>query len=423
MKDIFTMMVYEVKAKLTAMLTMLKHWTDPQYIKTQLLNKVKAFFISLLDVKPRHKKDYYQMLGWLISKRLAFAILVIVGTISAYYVFGMNAASLFSGGADKQKTYRYHDMLLRFEEGRVRILGKSGYLAYVGGVKKGSASGQGSLYNPEGNLVYKGNFEDSKYSGTGALYYPNSQIRYEGQFQENLFEGEGNLYRENGSMEYAGAFRQGYKDGQGTLFDAANNKVYEGRFSRDQLQYRDFLGKSTGEVSEIYTGKKMIYMDEDYFAVLLHDINAVYYGESDTNLLDESMQVTGIYVLQNYFYRNGMALNNIVRLSEQLGVPSYEGNSVVTMPEAAAIINLKEENEQLYGAVSMETQAAFDDVIEVLSYDTDYMIYLYSYEDKGLYYTFFCKDKMGEFDFYKIEKAKEEESDKETQTDAADISK
>lgn len=396
-----------IKGKYVSLWTKWRLWTSATHLKSVLFGKLQKWLSDLVDVRPRHTKDYYTLFGWLVSKKLAFAILIGLGILCTYYVFGMNAASLFRDSGDSVRTFSYDAVLLRFTQGKVRILGKSGYLAYEGEVKGGSAEGNGRLFYPDGTLAYQGELAANRYQGSGILYYPNGRMQYQGAFAENLYQGEGSLYRETGSLEYKGIFAQGLKEGAGVLYDAANNQVYQGNFSKDQLLYSELLNKSTQEVSKKYTGRRTIYTDEDYFAVCLHDIEAVYFGERSAELLDDSMMVTGIYVLQDYFCQNNKTLRNVAELMQELGAIGYEGNSAAIMPETVALRILAEENGSLHDAPKLQAEAVFDDVVEVLSYDMDYVLYLYSYEKEGLLYTFFCKDKLGEFDFYSIEKTAE----------------
>lgn len=376
---------------------------DLNYLKSKVSAKMQSFFYSLLNVRPRDKTDYYVLFGWQVSKKLAFVMITGVGILSAYYLFELNAASFFSTGAQGIRTYSYDDLMLRFTDAKVRIRGKSGYLAYEGAVKKGAAEGEGSLFGPDGSLVYRGSFVRNRYEGEGSLYYPGGQIKYQGGFRENVYEGNGSFYRENGSLEYQGGFSRGCREGAGTLYDAGGNPVYQGNFSRDRLLYRELPGKSAQELSGLYTGKRVIYIDEDYFAVFLSDIEAVYYAQGDAGLLDESVKIQGVYVLQDYFYQDGDKLETIGQLAEGMGPVSYEGNSAVTMPEAVAMTMLQRKGKQLYETTVLETEKVFEDVMQVRSYDMDHLTYLYSIEQDGLLYTFYCRDKLGKFDFYSIE--------------------
>lgn len=412
MGNLLTVLFSSIKSKMTSIWTKIKLWTNWNFIKSRVLIKIRTFFIKILDVKPRDRKDYYGFFGWLVSKRLAFAILVIIGVLSAFYLTVVNPLGMFMKSEDGIKSYAYNSIPLRFTTDKVMITAKSGYKAYEGNVEKGRVTGNGMLYGNGGNLVYTGEFLNSKYQGNGKLYYENENLKYEGSFQDNLYEGEGIAYQKNGSQEYAGQFMQGMKEGKGILYDSGNNMVYEGFFSKDQLLYQELLGKKTEEVAKMYKGRRTVYSDEENFIVRMEDIGALYCGDVNADSLAGGMTVNKVYVLKDNYYVGSRKYNTVAQLLKELGDASYEGNSYVTIPEAVAILSLKK-GEELYGSVSMTTEKMFDDVLEITGYDSQQILYLYSFEKEGLFYTFFCKDRYGSFDFYMIEKSMENAESKE----------
>lgn len=404
MGNIFLVLINAIKAKITPLWTKIKLWTNPAYIRTKLFTRLRGFFSSMLNIKPRHEKDYYSVFGWLISKRLVVAITIIIGLLSCYYIFFVNPPSVFTKSSTGIKTYSYDSIPLRFTSGEVRILAKSGYLAYEGTVSKGKAKGQGTLYNIDGSVVYKGQFDNSKYNGSGSLYYPSGQIKYVGEFVDNEYNGSGVLYRENGSTEYEGSFIDNMKDGEGVQYDSSNNKVYAGQFSKGRLNYADFLAKNTEEISSMYTGKRIVYSDEDDFAVNMPDINAMYYGKSDTNNVNGDIQVSSIYVFEKDFWYAGKQYSSIYDIKDILGKIEYEGNTYVLMPDATAIHILNENGNEFYGDVEGKWTKVFDDAITVESFDTNYIVYLYTFVKDDITYNFYCKDKTGKFIMYSMEK-------------------
>ena len=206
--NLFRVLLASAKAKITPFVTKVKMWTSWNFIRTRGISKIRDFFTALLDVRPRHKRDYYSVFGWLVSKRLAMAVLVVIGVLSIYYLYSIHS-TLTSARAEGIKTYDYDSVMLRFADEKVRIRGKSGYLAYEGDVKGGAVTGYGTLYNPAGTVVYQGNFDMNMYQGNGTRYYDSGILMYSGNFQENLFDGNGKLYRENGSLAYEGEFALG----------------------------------------------------------------------------------------------------------------------------------------------------------------------------------------------------------------------
>ncbi len=403
MENLFRILINVIKAKILPIWTKIKLWTNINFIRTRMLTQLRKFFTKIFDIRPRNKDDYYTIWGWMVSKRLAFAVTIVIGLLSIYYVFFMNAVTVLKADESGIKTYKYNSIPLRFTEETVRILGKSGYLAFEGEVSKGTANGNGKLYRKDGSLLYEGAFVKNKYEGKGKLYYPSEQLKYSGNFSDNLFTDTGTLYRENGSKEYEGEFLDGKKEGKGVYYDVAGNEVFIGNFSKDALLYTDFLGKATTEVKEIYTGKKTIYMNNNYFVVSMPDIEAIYYGQADGENLDGNVNIEGIYVLKNSFCYSGKEYNNINDMNEIFETEEYEGNSYITMPEAVAIHVLNQSKNAFYGEVSGEWQQTLEDVINVVSYDTEYTLYLYTFIKDGLRYTFFGKDRTGEFAMYLIE--------------------
>ena len=227
---------------------------------------------------------------------------------------------------------------------------------------------------------------------------------YKGGFQNNLYSGNGELYRTNGALEYMGNFLDGMKEGAGTLYDSGNNEVFVGNFSKDQLLYSDFIGKSTAEANRIYVGDKNIYTGDEYFVVDMADIDAVYYGKQDKANLNDAIMIEGVYVLKNAFEYSGEELDTIAEINQLLGNPIYEGNAYITLPEAVAIHIMNQAGSEFYGEAIRSLEQILADAIVVNEYDYGYSIYIYSYVQDGLRYTFFGKDRSGKFAMYLIEK-------------------
>lgn len=402
--NLLQVLVGAIKAKITPLYTKFRRWTNLNYVATQINNKLRKFFTTLLDVRPKHKDDYYEVFGWLVSRKLAFAIVVGIGVLSLYYLVSVKGSFLPNKGDEGIKTYAYNSVMLRFAEDKVRIKGKSGYLAYEGEVEKGCVTGEGILYNPAGTVVYQGQFLKNKYDGNGTSYYENSSVQYKGEFKENLYEGKGKLFRQNGSLAYEGDFSRGLRDGQGTLYDSGNNQVYTGSFSRDELVYSELLGKTTAEVSKSYSGSRLIYEDNQSFAVILPEIGAMYMGQGDEETLDDSVKVESVYVLKPSFCSGGKDFTTIDQLRTVFGEPVYEGNSEITMAEAVAINRMCEQKSVLFGPVEMKQNQLYEDYSTVESFDQSYVVYLYAFQKDGLIYTFLCSDKNDTFAFYSIMK-------------------
>jgi hypothetical protein len=403
--NLFKVLITSAKAKITPLVTKIKLWTSWNFIRTRLISKIRDFFSSLLNVRPRHKKDYYEVFGWLISRRLAIALVVVVGVISLWYLFSVHSV-LPSAKAESVKTYDYDSVLLRFAEEKVRILGSSGYLAYEGQVEKGSVTGYGTLYNPQGVIVYQGNFVKNCYQGRGTRYYDDGTVMYVGEFEQNLFHGSGKLYRENGSLAYDGEFSLGKKEGEGRLYDAGGNPVYTGAFSQDALLYSALLGKKLSEVAEAYQGKRTLYEYDREYAVVLEDIGAVYSGAGEPDTLAGERTVEQVLVLEDFFRGGDRVCTEIGELRDYFGEEDYAGNAAVTFPEAVAVERVVSRGTGIgfRREVEMEVTSEYGDYYQVEGYDTDYTVYLYSFHKDGLIYNFICQDREAGFSFYTIER-------------------
>ena len=373
-------------------------------MRSQIFAKVSQFFSKLLNVRPRHKRDYYGIFGWLVSRRLVYLIIVAMGLFSAVYLYNTCGVYFRGSGGTGIKTYNYNSLALRFTSGNVRIRGKSKYLAYEGQVSKGYCNGEGTLYQKNGNKAYEGNFTNSKYEGEGTSYYENGNISYAGSFHDNKYDGEGTQYRESGSLLYTGTFSSGMKEGTGTLYSNAGDELYTGTFSKDHIVYSELLGKTTEEVAKSYFGDRAIWSSDKDYAVYMSDIAAVYAGQKEKDALDESITADIVYVLSDTFTQGNSVCDSISDLNKLFGKPVYEGNANVTLGEAVAINAMcQTTGDVLNGPVTLETENLYSDYTTVNSIE-DYMIYLYSYEADGLMYNFITSKRNGNFFFYSIVK-------------------
>ncbi len=399
-----SLLISSIKAKFVGLWTKFSRWTTKTFVLSKILTAVRNFFSKTLSVKPRHSKDYYGFLAWLVSRRLVYAALIILGVLSLVYLLVVNPVFQASDETDGLPIYSYDSLALRFTNDKVKIKADSGYIAYVGNVEEGACKGQGVLYDKEGNLVYSGEFANNMYNGDGKAYYKSGQLHYEGTFKDNIYEGTGTLLRQSGNKEYDGGFARGMKEGEGILYDTTGKEVFKGLFSRDRLVYTDFLGRSTSEAGEMYTGESQIYRGSDDFVVSMSDINAIYQGRLDAENLDDSITIESVYVLENQFWVDGEPINSISGLNNVFGDPYYEGNTRVTLSEAVAINELNKKRPAFTGRIEMVSEALFDNVFDIESYDRSYTVYLYTYRYQGLMYTFFCSEQNGGFEMYQITK-------------------
>lgn len=398
---LLTVLISTIRSKLTGLVTKIRLFTNWNFIKTRIFGKLRDFFSNLLGVKPRNKDDYYTIGRWMLSKRLLYALVVIVGVLSIWYI--SSETTIFRGfSSGGVKTYKYDSIRLRTAKGHVMIKGKSGYLAYDGNVDSGYVEGEGTLYNKEGVVVYTGNFFQNKYEGEGVKNYDSGVMQYRGTFHENLYEGKGTLYREDGTTEYIGDFAQGMKNGNGILYDTGENEIYEGTFSSDSIVYSEFLGKTVAEVADCYKGKRELYTALNETVLIMTGIDALYHAKADTDALDDSEVVDSIYVLSNSFSYGNMKAETVNELEVIFGDPVYEGNTEVILPEAVAINKINSERTILQGKVKMDTEKAFSDVTEVNSFDRKYVIYVYSFRKGDNIYSFVTNGINNKFEFYYI---------------------
>lgn len=401
--NIVETLITTIKAKLMPVLNKLRLLTNKSVIKSKLLVRIRNFFFQLLDIRPRDEKDYYSFLGWLVSRRLAMAAVVVISILCMAFLHTSKPDKTESGAP--YKAYKYNSLMLKFVTGKVQILGRSGYMAYIGDVEMGIVKGSGTLYNPQGDIVYDGEFDANAYNGTGK-YYENSQLRYEGTFKDNLYEGEGKLYYDNAALRYEGSFHLGCMSGEGTLYDAFQNPVYSGHFQENGIVFQELIGKKTTEISQMYTGAREVLTAGDIYEVYMKDIDAVYFGEDAGNTLNEEFIVKGVYVLQPQVCLCGKEIKDIPQVKECLGEPVYEGNTWLE-PEDEIALNRTCElrgEDVLYGKSGCQEKSVYDDVTEVSNFDGDYQAYIYVYESDGIVYTFFCRDKDEGFDFYRMER-------------------
>ncbi len=407
MQQLWSTIINSLTSALSRFVLAFKRFTNPRVVLQLLIVKFRTFFGTLLNVKPKDKKDYYTALGWMISRKLAHLLIFIVGIGCLIYILSAQPIKeeADTGLTNNYTTYRYSSIPLRFLNKNVNIKAKDGYIAYSGAVSKGYASGQGTLYREDGSKVYEGEFAKSKFSGTGTLYYPSEQVEYTGQFDDNLFDGEGTQYRENGSRLYEGNFSKGMKEGTGVLYNTTDDQVFSGSFHLDELIYTQILNKTADEIGDLYTGNQTIYSTTDgtSSAVVMSDIDVVYLSKDKSTSIDETLKSDMLVVGKATFTYGSNKLTTVEELTKALGEPIYEGNSYINMTEAVAIDYLKDKGHDIDVDTGLVIDAQLDELVTVSSYDSDTSIYLHSYEIGEQTYTFLSTGKTGSFFMYEIE--------------------
>ncbi len=421
--ELLNTIISVITGKFQLLIARIRMFLNPTYLRTQVYSQVRNFFYSLFNVKPRDKDDYYTILGWMVSKKLAFSVVVIAGVLSLAYILSIKDVLFPPANVNNIKTYKYDSMLLKFAKGKVRIKGASGYLAYEGEVADGYCSGQGTLYNPDKHVVYQGTFEKSMYEGQGSFYSPQGNLRYTGNFHENLYSGTGALYRPGGSMEYQGGFELGMKEGSGNLYDTGQDMVFEGQFSKDDILFSDLLGNTPQQISSSYKGDEVMFNTTNERIRLMEDIEAMTVELNDSNSVDdEQYRVNSVFVLRDYLRLGGKVYNTFEELNVVLGDPIYEGISRATLPEVIAVNYQNDYSDQdvLYGYADLKTEKVYTEYQNVLSYDTEYEVYLHTYKGGGLVYTFVGKEDDNGFSFYYIVGDETQKDSSETSENSED---
>lgn len=405
-QNLFQIFWTTIKSKFASLVSKIKLWTSWNFVRTRIIGGIRNFFFKLLDVRPKSRDDYYSIFGWLVSKKLAYAIVVLIGVLSLWYIGSTSKIYSKFVESNGMRTYSYKSILLRLAKNKVRIKAKSGYIAYEGTVDKGYATGSGKLYSPYNVMLYEGAFEKNKYEGEGKQYYEDGSLHYQGAFHDNLYEGEGKLFRPDGTQEYVGSFQRGMKEGEGKLYDGGSNLIYGGEFASDRIVYSSLLGKTPEEIRGVYHGDQTLYEEDPDLGgdsvVYLSDIGALYLASSDGDAADDSQKAETVYVLSEEFSSGKETVNTIEGVQALLGDIIYEGNSSVILPEAVAINLLNDEKYVLNGRVDMDSTSNYTDDIVVNGYDEDYTVYVYSFRRGDLIYSFVCKEAGGEFAFYGI---------------------
>ncbi len=408
--NLFSVLIQSIKSKLSSLVSKLRMWLSWDFVRTRIIGRIRDFFVRLFSIKPKNKDDYYTVFRWMISKRLAYLLVIVVGVISLWYI--LSTGSLFKSSSSGIPTYSYNSIMLRMAKDKVRIKAKSGYVAYEGDVSKGYATGEGKLFSKTGVVLYSGQFEKNMYEGEGTQNYESGTIHYKGNFHSNLYDGQGILYRENGTREYEGEFSEGMKEGEGKLFDAGGNPVYEGSFASDEIIYGELLGKTPNEIRAKYHGSQVMYEEGEEMGsdvvIVLEDINALYLAQSDGSATDDDTKAVNIMVLSNVFRSGRTEARGIEAIRQILGEPVYEGYSSVILPEAIAINLLNDRTSALKGKVKMDTTSVYTDDIRVNSIDQEYTVYIYTFRRGGLMYSFVCNEPGSSIAFYEIQEGGEE---------------
>lgn len=389
-KNMFSIMVTTARAKFTRLYSNIRRYTSRAFFQAHFTTKLRQAFSALFDVKPRDRRDYYTVFNWMISKRLAFAMTVVIGLCCGFYIYSVLPIPNVKNVQFGIRSYKYDSLSLKFFKGECSILDKQGRIAYTGDVQKAMCKGNGTLFDKDGNRVYSGQFDNNMFNGTGTGYYPDGAVKYTGNFVDNLYEGSGKTYYANGIIQYNGEFSRGEKSGAGKLYNSSGAEIFNGSFLSDDIVFEEFVGKSTEDIAEMYSGSLSVYGTGDESAVLMSDIGAVYTAHNGNSSLDNEWTAERITVLSDTFRINGNSIRSIQRLTNIIGRPDYLGSRKIDLTEAVAINAVAESSEESIGKVAISTTESFDEVYSVNDFDSDIEMYIYSYRYGGHLYTFYC---------------------------------
>lgn len=405
MNSLFSTLISAIKARLIKIWNLFRVWTNPTVLKARIIGQIRVFFIKLFDIKPRNKKDYYTISSWMISKKLAFAIVVVIGVLSLWYIYCMKPLGGFAKKTASIKTYRYNSIPLKFHQGDVRILAKDKHVAYVGNVEKGVVEGNGKLYNRNKKMIYEGMFQNNQYEGSGKQYYETGELKYEGEFSNNLFHGKGRFYRKTGTLEYEGGYLNGYRSGEGQLYNTNGTLIYQGKFSKDQIVYSELVGKTTQEVKQQYGGEVIAYQADEEYCTKMKDIHAFYTAESGEDTLEADWKVKSVLVQESQFAIGNQVLKTIGELENYFGRPTYYGNTNLLLPEVLAWNDFASTNPESFSEIDVEQEQILNNAYKIQNYDKTKQVYIYTFESEDLLYTFYCNDQEGRFFMFSIEQA------------------
>lgn len=399
--NILGLLYKSLMAKLSPLKTRLFKWLNPAYLLAFVNRGVRQFFVRIFNIRPRDENDYYPVGAWLISKRLAIALLVIMTVLSLVYL--RTVMPDFSHKSNL-RAFRYDSVLLKYiKNSSVAILGKSGYLAYEGEVKNGICDGNGRLYDKDGNVVYAGEFARNMYNGRGKRYYPGGPVWYDGEFVDNVFNGKGRLNRPDATLEYNGDFLNGMKEGEGILYDASGNPVFSGVFVHDEILYKQLLSKTTEELNEVYLGKLSMTLYDGGFLSAMRPIDAICTGESGDDTLEGKAVINGVYVLKDQILVSGNSVGNARSLLETFGGLSYQGNTDLTVTDAFAASISDHASEALKRSIEIDSNDVLKDASTITGFSAALPVYVYVYSHEDCTYTFFTEREGGDFFMYLIQ--------------------
>lgn len=331
------------------------------------MEKVKGIF----SFSPHSESEYFRLGRLKVGRRLVLLVILLLGMFSLLYIVISGAS--WSREPGNIRTYKYNSFLLPYISGQVKIKALEGYVAYEGDVEGGVVSGFGLLYNDRGQTIYEGEFRENEFCGEGKLYDDEGFLKYKGEFKHNRFEGQGELYNERGE------------------------RIFTGNFAEGNILYASFLGKTTGEINEMYSGGRELYYNDKIFAVRMNNLSVCYTADSPENNLEGKTVVEKVFVVGGTYGDEREESVKTEEIQEILGEPVYEGSLRIDEAEAVALGYTQ----------NFELQEILNDVYEIRAFDKNAFLYIYDFRHNNLDYTFYFREKNTGFLMYSIAEIKE----------------
>lgn len=354
--------------------------------KTKVISALRGFFGRLFDVKPKHQKDYYPIARWLVSKRLAYAIVISLAILCLFYI-GMTHPITPPGVPSGIPTYRYRAIPLKFHEGQVNILARDRHLAYTGMVSKGAANGEGTLFNKEGGTVYEGAFVENYFEGTGKQYDPAGTLRYQGEFSKNLYHGKGKAYAPNGVIAYDGEYQYGKRNGEGLLHNSVGNPIYQGTFRDDEIVYSALAGQPTDVIGEHYLGELSSFEGAAESCIRLDEIGVLAAINMPQGGTPEDWQADEIAVLKPTLSIGGTVYDSISALRTDLGEPNYQGKVTPNLLETLSLERLSAEGHPDVLPPTITATSPVKGTYQVTESTTEQELWIQSFVRDGFVYS------------------------------------
>lgn len=393
-----------IKGRFYQLTYRVRKYFNPRYLARLFNNKIKRLLLVLFDYTPKDASDYYSFGRWLVSKKLAILLVLVVGMFSTMYLLNFIPA-IPSGGQvvarSDLSSYRYNDIRLRGFTGKAQLLGRGGRVYYQGELKSGKATGAGTLYNWEGSMVYTGSFDNNLYHGQGRMYYPDGGVCYQGEFTNNLYHGQGVGYDESGVKRYEGAFAQGLYEGEGTLYSSAGSPVYRGPHHQGAVDVLQFLGVENTLLGQSFVGAKRVYVERFSTTAVFTDLSVVY--EVAAPLDGTTPTVSRLYATDPAQIGAETAQTS-AELRQRFGAPLYYGDTTLNTAEYCVLEELERTGRQDFAGVYQYTSRRSGGELYTMEVEQPQEIYLESYSDQEYLYTFYFADRQGAYCFYSVAK-------------------